>query len=57
MKFLVVLAFIFAIIGAGFLVATVFTTGSAMVYASLGAGLCLAAFLILFVAYVNKGVK
>ncbi len=57
MKTLVVLAFLFAIIAAGFLVATVFTTGSTMVYASLSAGLALAAFIILYVAYTSKTPK
>lgn len=57
MKLLVVLAFIFALVAAGFLIATVFTTGGTMVYASVSAGLAIAAFLILFVAYINKSVK
>lgn len=57
MKSLVVLAILFAIFGAGFLVATIFTSGSALVYASIGAGLALAAFIILFVAYINRDTK
>lgn len=57
MKALVVLAFVFAIIAAAFLVATVFTSGSTLIYASISAGLALAAFIILFVAYTNRSIK
>lgn len=57
MKLLEILAFLFAFVAVGFLVATIFTTGSAMVYASISAGLALAAFIILFVAYTNRSVK
>jgi hypothetical protein len=57
MKLLVVLAFLFAIVAVCFLIATVFTTGGTMVYLSISAGLALAAFIILFVAYVNRSVK
>lgn len=57
MKALVVLAFVFAIIATAFLIATVFTTGSTMIYVSISAGLALAAFIILFVAYTNRSVK
>ena len=57
MKALVVLAFVFAIIAAAFLIATVFTTGSTMIYVSISAGLALAAFISLFVAYTNRSVK
>ncbi len=57
MKFLIGLAVILAVIGVGFLVATLFTTGGSLVYLSIGAGLALVAFIIVLVAYVNKSVK
>jgi len=57
MKALIVLAFVFAIIAVAFLVATVFTTGPTVIYASISAGLALAAFIIIFVAYTNRSVK
>ncbi len=52
MKFLVVLAFIFAFLAIGFLVATLFTSGAGVVLPSIGAGLALAAFILVFVGYV-----
>lgn len=57
MKALLVLAIILAIVGVGFLIATLFTTGGSMVYMSIGAGLSLAAFILVLVAYVNKSVR
>ena len=57
MKFLIGLAVILAVIGVGFWVATLFTTGGSLVYLSIGAGLALVAFIIVLVAYVNKSVK
>ncbi|MEF2643893.1 MAG: hypothetical protein U0M50_07505 [Paramuribaculum sp.] len=54
MKFLIVLAFIFAFIAVGFLVATLFVTGNNVVLPSIGAGLSLVAFIIVFVAYVSR---
>lgn len=57
MKALLVLAVILAIVGVGFLIATLFTVGGSMVYMSIGAGLSLAAFILVLVAYVNKSVK
>lgn len=57
MKALLVLAVILAIVGVGFLIATLFTAGGSMVYMSIGAGLSLAAFILVLVAYVNKSVK
>lgn len=57
MKGLVALAVIIAIIGTGFLVATLFTTGGSMVTMSIGAGLALVAFILVLVGYVNKSVK
>lgn len=57
MKLVSFLAFVFAFIAAGFLVATAFTTGNSLVYVSISAGLALVAFIILCVAYVNKSVK
>lgn len=58
MKGLIALAVIFAVVGTGFLIATLFTsaTGS-VVTLSIGAGLALLAFIITLVAYVNKSVK
>ena len=43
MKFLVVLAVIFAIAAIGFLVATMFVGGNNVIYPSIGAGLSLVA--------------
>ncbi len=57
MKALLAIAVILAVIGAGFMVATMFTTGGELVLMSIGAGLALAAFICTFVAYVNKAVK
>ena len=57
MKALLVLAVILAIVGVGFLIATLFTAGGSMVYMSIGAGLSLAAFILVLIAYVNKSVK
>lgn len=54
MKILVYLAFIFAFLAIGFLVATLFTTGSGVVLPSIGAGLALVAFIMVFVGYVSK---
>lgn len=54
MKFLIVLAFIFAFLAIGFLIATLFVDGYGTVLPSIGAGLSLAAFILLFVGYVNK---
>lgn len=54
MKFLVVLAFIFAFLAIGFLVATLFVNGSSVVLPSIGAGLSLVAFILLFVGYVSR---
>lgn len=57
MKLLVFLAFVFALIAIGLLVATMFTTGSELVFTSVSAGLALSAFIIIFVAYTNRSVK
>lgn len=57
MKLLVYLAFICVFIAVGFLIATLFTSGSALVYTSISAGLALVAFIVLFVAYTNRSVK
>lgn len=54
MKFLIVLAFIFAILAIGFLVATLFVSGNGVVLPSIGAGLSLVAFILVFVGYVSK---
>ncbi len=54
MKFLIVLAFIFAFLAIGFLVATLFTPGTSVVYPSIGAGLSLVAFILVFVGYVSR---
>ncbi|MCM1292756.1 MAG: hypothetical protein NC111_02285 [Bacteroides sp.] len=54
MKFLIVLAFIFAILAIGFLVATLFVPGNGVVLPSIGAGLSLVAFILVFVGYVNR---
>ena len=54
MKFLIVLAFIFAFLGIGFLIATLFTTGGSMELASIGAGLSLVAFILVLIDNVNK---
>ena len=57
MKSLLVLAVIFAVVAAGFLCATMFTTGGNLVFVSIGAGLALVAFIILLFAYINKSTK
>lgn len=54
MKYLIVLAFIFAFLAIGFLVATLFTTGNSVIFPSIGAGLSLVAFILVFVGYVSK---
>lgn len=54
MKFTFVLAIICALVAVGFLVATMFMTDGALVYTSIGAGLALTAFILLYVAYVTK---
>ena len=57
MKFLVFLAFLFAIVAVGLLIFTLFTTGGTMVYASISAGLALVAFIRLLVAFTTRSVK
>lgn len=57
MKGLIVIAIILAIIGVGFLVATLFTSGGNLVFMSIGAGLALVAFILTLVGYVNKAAK
>lgn len=57
MKFLIVLAVIFAIVAIGFLVATMFVPGAGVVYPSIGAGLALVAFILVLVGAVSKSVK
>ena len=57
MKFLIVLAVIFAIVAVGFLVATMFVPGASVVYPSIGAGLALVAFILVLVGAVSKSVK
>lgn len=54
MKFLIVLAFIFAFLAIGCLVATLFVSGNGVVLPSIGAGLSLAAFILVFVGYVTR---
>ena len=54
MKLLIVLAFIFAFIAIGFLVATLFAPGTSVVLPSIGAGLALVAFILVFVGYVTR---
>ncbi len=54
MKALIVLAFILAFVAVGFLVATLFTEGNAVLYPSIGAGLSLVAFIIVYAAYVTR---
>ncbi|MBD5350110.1 MAG: hypothetical protein HDR89_04415 [Bacteroides sp.] len=54
MKFLIVLAFICAFLAIGFLVATLFASGSSVVLPSIGAGLSLVAFILVFVGYVSR---
>lgn len=54
---LVVLAFLLAAIAVVLLVATMFVDGGALVYTSCGAGLALAAFILVYVAYVKRAVK
>lgn len=53
MKFLIVLAFIFAFAAIGFLIATVYFPGTTSIVPSIGAGLSLVAFILVFVAYVT----
>ena len=58
MKGLIVIAVILAIIGVGFLVATLFTSGGGnLMFMSIGAGLALVAFILTLVGYVNKAAK
>ena len=57
MKGLIALAVILAVIGVGFLIATLFTGGNALILVSIGAGLALAAFIVTLVAYVNKSAR
>lgn len=54
MRTLIVLAFICAFLAIGFLCATLFATGSSVILPSIGAGLSLVAFILLFVAYVSR---
>lgn len=54
MKFLIVLAFIFAFLAIGFLIATLFTPASTVVLPSIGAGLAIVAFILVFVGYVTR---
>ena len=51
MKVLIYLAFIFAFVAIGFLVATLFTNGAGVVLPSIGAGLALVAFILVFFGY------
>jgi hypothetical protein len=57
MKFLIGLAVIFAVAAVGFLCASLFVEGGALVYTSIGAGLSLVAFILALVGYVSKAVK
>lgn len=57
MKLLIVLAFIFAFLAIGFLVATLFAPGTSVVLPSIGAGLSLVAFILVFVGYVSRTSK
>ena len=57
MKGLIVLAIIFALVGVGFMIATLFTSGNALVLLSIGGGLALAAFILVLVGYANKAVE
>lgn len=57
MKFLIGLAVIFAVVAVGFLCASLFVEGGALVYTSIGAGLSLVAFILALVGYVSKAVK
>lgn len=57
MKGLIIIAIVLAIIGVGFLVATLFTSGGNLVFMSIGAGLALVAFILTLVGYVNKAAK
>lgn len=54
MKFLIVLAFIFAFMAVGFLVATLFVPDSGVILPSISAGLSLVAFILVFVGYVSR---
>lgn len=57
MKFLVVLAVIFAVAAIGFLIATMFVGGNSVILPSIGAGLSLVAFILVLVGYVTRSVK
>ena len=57
MKGLIVLAIILAVIAMGLLCATLFTTSGGLVYASIGAGIALVAFIIVLFAYVSRAAK
>ncbi len=57
MKTLLVIAVIFALVGVGFMIATLFTTGSELVLLSIGGGLALAAFVLVYLAYLGKSSK
>ncbi len=57
MKFLIVLAVIFAVAAIGFLIATMFVGGNSVIYPSIGAGLSLVAFILVLVGYVTRSVK
>ena len=57
MKGLIALAIIFALVGVGFMIPTLFTSGNALVLLSIGGGLALAAFILVLVGYANKAVK
>lgn len=57
MKALLVLAVIFALVGAGCMVATLFTAGSNLVLLSIGGGLALVAFVLAYLAYPGKSTK
>lgn len=54
MKFLVVLAIICAVIAVGLLIMTLFVSDGTLVYTSIGAGLALVAFILVFGAYATK---
>lgn len=54
MKLFVFLAFLFAFLAVGFLVATLFTSGAGVILPSIGAALALVAFILVFVGYVSR---
>lgn len=54
MKALLVIAIIFALVGVGCMIATLFTAGSELVLLSIGGGLALAAFVLVYLAYLGK---